>query len=182
MELRLIGNDFKDMTRLFEIYEEAFPDNERIPNDEFFGTVKAYGCTPWAIYEGENMVGLTCVMHNAEYKMGYLWYFAIAADCRNRGYGGKALHLVSKKYSDSQLVLDMERLYPDADNYAQRVSRLHFYERNGFERAYIGMSYLGMDFELMCNKAPLRMDDFKAVIKKVANNFFHPTFSQIANG
>jgi len=182
MELRLIHNDFNDMARLFDIYDEAFPEGERIPNEEFMTVVQGYGCTPWAIYDDGNMVGLTCVMHNEEHKMGYLWYFAIAANCRNRGYGGRALQLLKDKYSGSQLVLDMERLYPDADNYGQRVRRLHFYERNGFERAYVGMSYLGMDFELMCDKAPLRLDDFKAVITKVANSLFHPVFSPIAKG
>lgn len=180
MELRLIDNDFADGDRLYSIYEEAFPDNERIPTDEFLDVVRNYGCTPWAIFCGDKMIGFTCVMHSDEYKMGYIWYFAIAADCRNRGYGGKALRLLQDAYADSQLVLDMERLDFDARNYAQRISRLHFYERNGFERAYVGMSYFGMDYELMCSPTPFRLDDFKVMVAKAASSLFHPVFSLLA--
>lgn len=181
LELRLIGKAFADEERLYSIYEEAFPKNERIPTNEFLNVVRNYGCTPWAIYAANKLIGFTCVMYNADYKIGYLWYFAIAADCRNRGYGGQALQLLQNKYESSQLVLDMERLNPETDNYHQRISRLHFYERNGFVRAFVGMSYLGMDYELMCNHAPLRLDDFKAVIATVANSLFHPVFSSIAS-
>lgn len=179
MELKLIDEKIIHKERLFSIYEEAFPDNERIPTDDFFAVIREYGCTPLAIYDGEDVVGFTCVMHNVDYRIGYLWYFAIAVDCRNRGLGGKALRLLQDKYSDSQLVLDMERLNPKADNIRQRISRLHFYERNGFARAFVGMSYFGMDYELMCNKPPLRLDGFKCVISNVARGLFQPVFSSI---
>lgn len=179
IHLRPIGPEFADKARLFDIYEEAFPAGERIPTAEFLSVVDSYGCTPWAIYRGHELVGFSCVMHSQDYSIGYIWYFAIAAQCRNRGYGGQALQLLQHKYGDSQLVLDMERLCPCADNYAQRVSRQRFYERNGFARAMVGMSYLGMDFELMCNHAPLRLSHFKAMIARVANSQFHPVFCQI---
>lgn len=181
IELKIIDKDFANKERLFTIYEESFPKNERMPNDEFLSVIRKYGCTLWAFFDQKEMLGFTCVMHNADYKIGYLWYFAIASDYRNRGYGGKALQLLQEKYEDSQLVLDMEMLDPKAENYRQRIRRLHFYERNGFVRAFVGMSYFGMDYELMSNHAPLRLDDFKAVIAMVANSLFHPVFSNIVS-
>lgn len=177
MELRVINEGFADLSRFYEIYEEAFPECERIPTSEFLDVICDYGCTPWAIYHEERLVGFTCVMHRDSYRIGYIWFFAIAAEYRGQGMGSKALQLLREEYSDSQLVLDMENLDPEAANYSQRISRLRFYERNGFKRAFISMHYLGMDFELMSNPAPFHFDDFRSMIEEASNGRFNPTYS-----
>lgn len=176
MELVQIDDAFTDTARLYEINNEAFPEWERIPSEKLLTVVTSFGCTPWAVYDGAAMVGFTCVMHSLDYRIGYIWFLAIAADSRGRGYGSEVLRLLKEKYGDSQLILDMEQLNPEADNYAQRISRLHFYERNGFVRALLGIRYFGMDFELMSCPAPLRLDDFKAMLSQMPNKAFRPKF------
>lgn len=180
IELKLIDEDFAEKERLFTIYEEAFPQQERIPTNKFLPVVRSYGCTPWALLTKNELVGFTCVMHCADYKIGYIWYFAIAADLRNHGYGSEALQSLQRQYSDCQLILDIEQLKSEANNYEQRISRMNFYERNGFARTFVGMNYLGMDFELMCNKAPLRLDDFKKALDLMTSSLFHPIFSRLS--
>lgn len=180
MELRRIDSDFVDIARLSEINDEAFPEEERIPSDNLLPIMHQYGCTAWAMYDEGKMVGFTVVMHRSEYGIGYIWFFAIAADCRSRGLGSKALQKLQDIYADCQLILDMERIDTSAPNYNQRIRRLKFYQKCGFTRAYIGMNYLGMNFELMCNQGRLRIDNFKDMIDKVAGRLFRPVFTDIA--
>lgn len=176
MELRRIDSDFADKERLYAINDEAFPEWERIPSGQMLAVMEQYDCTAWAIYHDNTMVGFASVMHSEDYSIGYIWFLAIAADCRGCGYGSATLRLLKEEYSGSQLVLDMEQLTPEANNYNQRISRLRFYERNGFSRAFMGMSYFGMDFELMSCPTPLRLNDFKSMLSKIANNGFRPRF------
>jgi len=179
MELKIIGSDFGEKERLYAIYEEAFPVEERIPTDEFLDVVRSYGCTPWALYDGGEMVGFTCVMPNAEWRIAYIWFLAVAADKRCQGYGSKAILLLREQYAGSQLVLDMEPIDPASANSAQRLRRLAFYERCGFVRAFMDMSYFGMDFELMSLPAPLRLGDFKAMLCQIKDIGFRPKFHPI---
>jgi len=181
MELKVIRNGFKDIKQLYTIYEEAFPKEERIPTDDFLNVVREYGCTPWAIYNTDCLVGFVCAMHSTEWKLAYIWFLAIAADKRSHGYGGRALEKLKEIYAGSQLILDMEPIDPQAGNYEQRLRRLKFYERNGFSRALVGASYFGMNFELMCTAAPLRLEDFKAMLLPAAEKGFRPTFYPIEN-
>lgn len=182
IELRQIDENFTDKARLYEINNEAFPEWERIPSEKFLTVVAEYGCTTWAIYDYTGtMVGFTCVMHSAYHKIGYIWFLAIAAECRGRGIGSETLRQLKVKYRNSQLILDMEQLIPEASNYNQRISRLHFYEQGGFARAFMGMSYFGMDFELMSFPSPLRLDNFKAMLSQIPNKAFCPRFYPISH-
>ena len=179
MEIKAVTRDFADINRLFAINDEAFPDDERIPNSRFFDLHEQFGFTIWAFYENDIMVGFATMLHNPKYKMCYLWYFAIAHDCRRRNYGSQAMHLLQSVFPDAQIVLDMEQMTPGAQNYEQRVSRLRFYERNGFHRSMIAITYFGMHLELLFSQPPFRFDDFKALVGEYANTNFQPKFYKL---
>lgn len=180
MELRLIPTDatahFPDRERLFAINEEAFPEWERIPSDKLLSVMQEYGCTPWGIYADDKMVGFTSVMFSEVYQIAYIWFLAIAADSQSHGYGSETLRLLRDTYRDAQFIIDMEPIDPAADNYAQRLRRLHFYERSGFTRAFVGTSYFGLHFELMSSPAPIRLTDFKAMLAHMSGRPFCPRF------
>jgi len=176
IQLREIDSHFTETQQLYAIYEEAFPEIERIPTLQLLDFVRGYGGTPWAVYDADELVGFTAVLRNDRHKIGYIWYLAVSATKRSHGYGSKILSALKRQYADCQLVLDMEQITPDAPNYEQRLRRLAFYQRNGFERAKIGISYFGIHLELMCQPTPFRFNDFKEIFFEMPRSDFRPTF------
>ena len=85
----------------------------------------------------------------------YLTYLAVNKDLRGQGYGTKILSLLEKQYPDQAIVIDIEPVVPTAKNYQQRVSRLKFYERNGFHRTDQKLKDQDeANLQKKCNNAP----------------------------
>ncbi len=85
-----------------------------------------------ALYDNDKFCGIAYYVESDS--TVYLTYLAINKDLRGQGYGSKILTMLEDRYSDKQIVIDIEPVIPTAKNYKQRVSRLRFYERNGFHR------------------------------------------------
>ena len=173
MELRKITQDFADRDKLYTLNDEAFPKEERIPSDRLLALLRQLGCDAWAFYEGD-FVGFAILLADDDIQMAYLSYFAIAGACRSRGYGAAALQKLAQVYDGYQIVLDMERMDENADNYAQRMRRLAFYERNGYRRAQTGFRYFKMDLEIMCSRGEFREQDFRKLIGRIRLPGFTP--------
>ena len=62
-----------------------------------------------------------------------LLYLAISDAVRGKGYGSAVLQAVQKKYAGKRIILNIEEMDEQAANYAQRVKRKAFYQKNGFE-------------------------------------------------
>lgn len=117
--------------------------------------------------------------HN-ECKECYLSYFAIDKKFRGQGKGSKALQKLQEVYSDYQIALDMERIDEvNAENFEQRKKRVAFYERNGFKRAKCGISFFGINLEIMCNKGEFRKSEFEKVLTKIKIKGFEPKLYDI---
>lgn len=72
-----------------------------------------------AVYDGEVFCGMVC--YYISDNTVYLAYLAVEPELRGNGYGSRILHMLEEKYPDQQIVLDIEPLDPDAENYHQRV-------------------------------------------------------------
>ena len=179
MRIKAITKDFKDLAALYAINNEAFPDDERIDSECLLDVVAQYAGEALAFYDGDKMVGFAILVHKPAYHCAYMGYFAIAAECRGKGYGAVALRLLQERYADSQLVLDMERMFPDAPNYDQRCRRLRFYERCGLRRAFWGITYRGMNLELMHNGADFHLADFRNLLADMTDADFRPLLFKI---
>ena len=173
MELLKITQEFSEKEKLYALNDEAFPKEERIPSDKLLTLLQELGCDAWAFYEGD-FVGFAVLLTDQELQMAYLSYFAIDGACRSRGYGATALEKLAEVYEGYQIVLDMERMEESADNYAQRLRRLAFYERNGYRRAKVGFRYYKMDLEIMCSQGKFREQDFRKLIGRIRLPGFIP--------
>lgn len=173
MELKKITPDFKEKEKLYALNDEAFPREERIPSDKLLTLLQELNCDAWAFYD-EVFVGFAVLLSDAELRMAYLSYFAIDGAYRSRGYGGMALTKLAEAYDGYQIALDMERMDDNAENYDQRLRRLAFYERNGYQRAKVGFQYFKMDLEIMCSRGEFREQDFRQLIGRIKLPGFDP--------
>ena len=179
MEFVKIDNNFKDKEKLYSLNDEAFPKEERIPSEKLIGVLKECSCDGWAFYEDE-FVGFAIILPHNECKECYLSYFAIDKKFRGQGKRSKALQKLQEVYSDYQIALDMERIDEvDAENFEQRKKRVAFYERNGFKRAKCGISFFGINLEIMCNKGEFRKSEFEKVLTKIKIKGFEPKLYDI---
>ncbi len=173
MEFVKITQDFEDKEKLYALNEEAFPKEERIPSRKLLALLQELGCDAWAFYEG-GFVGFAILLSDDALHMAYLSYFTIDGACRSRGYGAAALAKLAEVYEGYQIVLDMERMDEEADNYGQRLRRLAFYERNGYRRAKVGFQYFKMDLEIMCSRGQFREQEFRQLIGRIKLPGFVP--------
>lgn len=112
------------------LYQKAFPAEERLPFNILRRLARHENAEFLCIYDGETFVGL---MYNIHFQdIVYIFYFAIDETMRNGGYGSKVLHAIKEKYKNSRLVLAIEPIDCESENYKQRVRRKEFYKRNGF--------------------------------------------------
>ena len=84
----------------------------------------------------------------------YVAYLGIDAKFRGLGIGSRLLALIVTQNPSAQIVLDVEPPHEDAPNLAQRLRRIEFYGRHGFERCGKFFNYAGLSFEILA-KPPL---------------------------
>ena len=132
---------------LKELYESAFPKNERIPWNEMMRLIGEMHLDFTAYYDGDTFVGFTIVYPRLLFN--WLWYFAVQEELRGKGYGQQMLGQLIEQYKGQTFVFDMESPRQECDNSEQRKRRHAFYLRNGFKDTHVYRSYDGLEMTIM---------------------------------
>ena len=130
-----------------ELYESAFPENERIPWKDLMRLIEEMHLDFTAYYDADTFVGLTIVYPRPSFN--WYWYFAVREELRNKGYGQEILSMLKSKYKGQTSVFDMESPRQECDNIVQRRRRHAFYLRNGFRDANVYRSYDNLEMTIM---------------------------------
>lgn len=113
-----------------EIYLEAFPKRERKP----FGMLKRGAARGklevLAAVEEHQLLGFTVLIPYNETVM--VDYLAVSGAVRSHGTGSRILQAVLERFAGQRVMLLIEALDPQAENYAQRQARRRFYLKNNF--------------------------------------------------
>ncbi len=125
-----ISSQDKNYARVIDLFFEAFPKVQSLP--------------PWVmkyrmrngkpgfniLYEQKTWVGFIYIK---KYKdIVFVKFLAVSEQLRSGGYGSKIMDAMKNKYSGQRIVLNIEELDKNEDNYQQRVKRKGFYQKNGF--------------------------------------------------
>lgn len=153
-----------DNVQLKNLYESAFPKEERIPYDELNGLLGIMPIDFMAYYDEDVFVGLTMVLNRKDFNWG--WYFAVREELRGRGYGQHILTALKAKYADRRLVIDIESPWQtDCNNKEQRCRRYEFYKRNGFRDTQTAKSFEGIDYTiLLLGEGTFTQNDYDSII------------------
>lgn len=81
---------------LLQLYREAFPKEEQIPWAELLRLVDEMPLDFTAYYHSGLFVGFTIVYPHAPFN--WFWYFAVSAELRGRGFGGRILQRIIERY------------------------------------------------------------------------------------
>lgn len=161
---------FKDITKhpetmpeIKRVYKEAFPAQERAPLFYLKHKAKADNFDFFAIYDEGKYVGLTNIIYYKD--IVFIFYLAVAAEHRGKGYGGRILAEITAKYPGKRVILNMERLDPKAENYEQQLQRKAFYNRNGFLECGVRSMENGVRYEMMAYSSKVPYDEFAEMMK-----------------
>lgn len=153
-----------------KLYNTAFPKCEQTPFVFLFRKTKDARNTFYAVLDNDEFVGLTYIIQGE--RIVYVFYLAIEEKHRGKGYGSVVLTLIKKKYPDKVITLAIEDTAEmDAPNYAERISRLEFYKRNGFQQLGIRTNEVGVVYELLGTKTGITQADFLDLMKNYMGAF-----------
>lgn len=131
MKYKEIIKDQKDFNEITEIFEEAFPESEKMPVDILLLEAQNDNTEFLSIYDEDKLIGISYVRTRND--LCFVLYLAVNNKYRGNGYGSKILEFIQEKYNDKRIVLNIEELDNTKDNYEQRVKRKNFYIKNGFK-------------------------------------------------
>lgn len=154
--------------------QEAFPPEEYLPPVQLVRMAQQPDFDFLALRDGGRFVGFAAVQLHGS--LCYLFFLAIAPDCRGQGYGGRAVKTLCALYPGRQQVVDLEMLDPAAANSRQRERRRDFYLRCGYKPTGQFLSYLGVDYEVLCMDDAFDAPAFRALMASVRIDGFHPTW------
>ena len=83
MKQRTITRDSINDVELKQLYQTAFPENEKIPWNDLMRLVEEMHLDFTAYYDEEALIGFTIVYSRPSFS--WFWYFAVKEELRGRG-------------------------------------------------------------------------------------------------
>lgn len=137
----------KCVSKVKKLYNKAFPKDEKVPFTVLKLNAKKDRARFYGIYDGDTFVGL---IYNIFYKdIVYIFYFAISEELRNKGYGSKVLEEIKEKYKEYRIILMMEEINQNSNNYKERIKRRDFYYKNAFRNFNYKIKEAGVTYEML---------------------------------
>ncbi len=162
-----------------QLAKEAFPPEEYLAPSKLIEMSANREVDFWAIYDDDTFVGYAVIRLYED--ICYLFFLAICPHLRSQGYGRKTLQLFDRLYPDKQQVVDFEMVDDSAPNNTQRMARKAFYMRNGYKETGKLISYLGVDYEIVCKSDDFHFDQFRQMMKTFHIDGFSPVYFEKPN-
>lgn len=157
-------NDKKKLNEIKKLYDEAFPKEEQIP----FWILRKASRTSTAdlmqVYDDDLLVGFIHLVYFED--VVYLYYLAIEPDERGQGYGSKILQALRRRFSARRIILNIEVVDENCDNYEERKKRKEFYLKNGFREAGYSTREYSVEYEMLYLGGNVSYEEFLALIRK----------------
>lgn len=154
--------------------KEAFPPEEYLAPSTLVEMAKDDNFDFWALTDEGAFAGFMVVQTFGD--LAYLFFLAIDSDVRSKGYGSQAIETLKAAYPGKKQVVDFEMINPSAPNLAQREKRKAFYLRNGYQETGLFLSYLGVDYEVLCMDRDFDPDAFRTMMATLRVEGFHPVY------
>ena len=162
MRYEQIYKDHPDLNLIEELYDISFPEDERIPFHILKRTLSDERLM-YAIYE-DTLIGMFFLFIDED--LVYLSYLCVDERRRGKGYGSAILKHITKMYEDKRIVLDIEEVKTDSENYNERKKRKDFYLHNGYQSTGIFYHIYDVDYELLSRGGTVTKEQWHHLIRK----------------
>ena len=164
MEYTKVTRKLKDYHDIVKLMSTAFPPEERIPIWVLNLLSKKRNVNFNAWYDNKELCGITYTIESE--KMMFLLYFAVNSKLRSKGYGSRIIHELKQTAGGREIILNVEKPDQSAENNAQRVQRIAFYERNGFYQSEFDLCIEGTDYLVFSTNVVPDKTEFDRIFKK----------------
>ena len=132
LEVRNICPLTPTFRKVASLYEAAFPVEERLPLRQLSWNSLKNGQSFLVYFDQEVFIGFTYAI--CTNNLVYLLFLAVEESKQSQGYGSQILAQVREEAGERPCVLTIEPMDEEqVSNRAQRLKRLAFYERNGYQ-------------------------------------------------
>ncbi|MCD7955015.1 MAG: GNAT family N-acetyltransferase [Lachnospiraceae bacterium] len=187
--------DSLDKNFILDLYQEAFPEQERKPFSLIERKAAMGEMEMLLIREEKKRIGFAIVAYGE--RLVLLDYFAISPRWRGQGYGSAALELIQGLYSDRPLFLEVEKpLVPETErsgglldgteqaggmDYAADIRRRRkaFYLRNGMLETGICVELFGVRMELLSTVPGLTFETCEPLYRSLLGPIYRNLIKQI---
>ena len=166
--------DIKKNKKVIKLYNEAFPKDERIPIWLLKMLARKNKAKFYGIYDNEKFVGL---VYNIFYKdIVFVFYLAIDKGTRGQGYGSKVLKSIKQKYRNYRIILCIEPVDKNSNNYEQRMKRKKFYLKNEFKDSNYTIKERNIIYEMLYYNENVTLQEFQELMKNYFGKILYSYF------
>lgn len=173
----MIVTETKRLTEAKKLYSRAFPKEERLPWWVLRLMTTQRGVELTAYYQGSEFWGFTHTTVTED--VLFVMFFAIQDDLRGKGCGSAILEHLKQHNPGKAIVLNVEPLDDAAPNAAQRVSRMRFYEKNGFFDTGYDVAEVGGVFRVLSTQPALDVKSYLRVFRRLSLGFWKPEITAV---
>lgn len=159
-----------DQAQIKNLYMTAFPKEERLPWWVLRNWPALGRSALTAYYDGDTFCGFTFTATEGD--ILYVMFLAVNSRLRGQGYGSAILGLL--KQTGKTILLNVELLDESAPNYAERVRRMAFYQKNGFSDSGYNIREVGGVFRILSSTGEMDADAYRRVFSKLSYGLWRP--------
>lgn len=154
---------------VYYLYQKAFPKSEKKPFSMIRRMHRLGKSDVWRFERNGKFAGLIITI-NGE-KNVLLDYLAVDEKQRGSGIGSEILERMKAHYPDKGVFLEIESVYEDCENKAERIRRKHFYEKCGMESMDVFVWLFGVKMELMSFGCKMTYEEYHAFYRDNYNQW-----------
>ena len=143
---------------LRKLYRKAFPKCEQKPLWLVWLVKQKRKADVWIAEKDGEFAGFAITMNGADLVL--LDYLAVAEKFRGTGVGTEILKALQMHYHDRRLFLEIENVYEEADNRADRLRRKQFYLKNNMQEMKIMVNAFGAELELLTYDCQVSYEEY----------------------
>jgi len=159
----------RQWAEIYKLYQKAFPASEKKPFRMILKMYRKGASDVWRFTREGKFAGLIITINGESHIL--LDYLAVEESQRGTGIGTEILQLMRSRYTGKGVFLEIESVYEDCANKAQRVRRKHFYEKSGMKSMEVFVWLFGVKMELMGFDCHLSYEDYHAFYRDNYNQW-----------
>lgn len=167
----------KMTTKIKALYKNSFPKDERAPFFFLKAKAKKNLADFYGVYDDTLFVGLVYEVYYND--IVYVFYLAINPHLRGKGYGSGVLNKIKQRNKGKRIILNIEILDKNSDNYDERVKRKEFYLKNGFKETQLKTKEGNVVYEMLCYGGKLNHSEYAELIKNYMGVFLYKLFFKV---